>query len=84
MEGASRCLKKVLGNALLHLDELRTVLIEVEGTLNSHPLTYVYDEVGVHPLTLSHLVCGRKLTHLENFIKILPASQCMFVKETRC
>ena len=59
-----RCLKKVLGNARLNLDELRTVLIEVEGTLNSRPITYVYDEVGVHPITPSHLICGRRLTQL--------------------
>ena len=33
-----RCLKKVLGNARLKLDELRTVLIEVGGTLNPRQL----------------------------------------------
>ena len=31
----NRCLKKVLGTAKLSFDELSTVLVEVEGTLNS-------------------------------------------------
>ena len=37
-----RCLKKVLGNAKLKFDELLTILLEVEGTLNCRPLTYEY------------------------------------------
>ncbi|XP_028416132.1 uncharacterized protein LOC114539721 [Dendronephthya gigantea] len=37
------------------------MLVEVEGTLNSRPLTYAYDEVGSEPLTPSHLLVGRRL-----------------------
>lgn len=40
-----RCLRKVLGNARLSFDELLTVVVEVEGTLNKRPLTYDYDEM---------------------------------------
>ena len=58
-----RCLKKVIGNARLTFDELSTVLVEVEGTLNSRPIN-VYDEVGIHPLTPSHLIYGRRLSQL--------------------
>jgi len=39
------CLKKVIGNASLLIDELDTVLLEVEVVLNSRPLTYIYDEI---------------------------------------
>lgn len=59
-----RCLNKVIGNARLTFDELSTILVDVEGTLNSCPITYLYDEVGIHPLTPSHLIYGRRLSQL--------------------
>jgi hypothetical protein len=42
----------------------RTVddLVEVEGTLNSRPLTYTYDEVENDVLTPNHLMFGRRLS----------------------
>ncbi len=46
-----RCLRKILGNARLSYDELNTCLVEVEGTINDRPLTYVYDELSSEPLT---------------------------------
>ena len=55
------CLRKVLGNARLTFHELFTVLIEVERTLNSRPLTYEYDEAGEEVLTPSHLIFGRRI-----------------------
>ena len=60
------CLRKVLGNARLSLDELNTTLLEVEGILNSRPLTYIYDEIGYEPLTPNHLLHGRRLPLLAN------------------
>ena len=56
-----RCLRKVLGNAKLNLDELSTVILEIECTLNSRPLTYQDDEIG-QALTPSHLILGRRLS----------------------
>ena len=35
VRGVKRCLGKVLGNAKLTVEELSTVLVEVEGTLNA-------------------------------------------------
>ena len=54
-----RCLRKVLGNARLTSDELLTVLVEIEATLNS--LTYEYDELDEEALTPSHLIFGRRI-----------------------
>ena len=36
-------------------------MVEIEGVLNSRPLTYVYDEIDDLPLTPSCLVAGRRL-----------------------
>ena len=38
-----RCLKKVARKAFLNYDELATLLIEIEQTLNTRPLTYLSD-----------------------------------------
>ncbi|XP_065068786.1 uncharacterized protein LOC135694057 [Rhopilema esculentum] len=60
MVGLVKCiLRKILGNALLNKDEMHTVLVEVEGILNSRPLTYIYeDDFNVDILTPSHLMFG--------------------------
>ena len=55
------CLKKTLGSARLTYEELLTVLTEIEGVLNSRPLTYVYGDDIEEPLTPSHLMIGRRL-----------------------
>ena len=56
-----RILRKILGNALLDKDEMHAVLVEVEGILNSRPLTYIFeDEFNVDILTPSHLMFGRR------------------------
>ena len=64
-----RYLRKLLGNARLALEELYTVLTEVENTPNSRPLTYDYDEPGVEMLTPSHLIFGRRLSALAEGIQ---------------
>ena len=55
------CLRKVLSNARLTFDELKTVLMEVETTINCRPLTYECDEPGEEVLTPSHLIYGRRI-----------------------
>ena len=55
-----RCLKKTLGNARISFEEFETVLSQVEGILNSRPLTYVHEEMS-QPITPSTLCVGRRL-----------------------
>ena len=64
-----RGLRKVLKNAKLTSDELVTTLIELEGTLNSRPLTYEYDELGAEMLTPAHLIYGRRLSTLPDELR---------------
>ena len=60
-----RCLRKASGNSRLSKDELLTVLVEIEGTLNSRPLTYEYNEAETETLTPSHLIFGRRIKSLQ-------------------
>ncbi|CAB4002459.1 Hypothetical predicted protein [Paramuricea clavata] len=68
IKSVKRCLKKSIDRATLSLEELRTILIEIESTLNSHPITYIYDdEEGIsYPLTPSCLLYGRRTTTTPN------------------
>ena len=60
VRSVKRCLKKVMGHSKVNYEEFETLLIEVEGILNSRPLTYVSEEF-IHPLTPSSLRVGRRL-----------------------
>lgn len=60
VRSTKHCLKKTLGTARISYEELLSVVVEIEGILNSRPLTYVDDELR-NPLTLSHLIIGRRL-----------------------
>jgi len=53
-----RCLKKTIGQSQITFEELQTIVVEIEGTLNNRPLAYMYDDVeGVsRPLTPVHLI----------------------------
>ena len=60
-----RVLRKLLRNARLSYEELLTVLTESECTINSRPFTHMTsDEFDGIPLTLSHLLYGRRIQSL--------------------
>ena len=63
-----RCLKKTVGRSTLTLEELNTVLIEIEAVINARPITYVYDdeESVSYPLTLTQLINSRQITPMPN------------------
>ena len=45
VRSTKRCVKKTLGTARVNYEELLSVVVEIEGILNSRPLTYVGDEL---------------------------------------
>ena len=49
-----------------HLEELQTVLFEVELTTNKAPVTYVYPNTNKIYLTPNHLFFGRQLLYYSN------------------
>ena len=59
-------LQKTLRNARLSYEELFTVLVEVECTLNAWPLTYEYNEVHREVLRPSHLIYERRIKSLSD------------------
>ena len=40
-DGVKKRLRKVIGQAHLNFEELRTLLVEVKALLNAGPLTYI-------------------------------------------
>ncbi|GFT19709.1 integrase catalytic domain-containing protein [Trichonephila clavipes] len=57
-------LRKIVGRATLFRDELDTLLIEIEGVLNSRPLTCIFSEFNEpEPLTPS-MILGRTVNNL--------------------
>ena len=64
VRSTKRCLKKVIGRAHLSLDELTTMLAEIEAVLNSRPLAYVSADDEEEPITPSHLIVGRWILSL--------------------
>ena len=60
-------MKKVAGKAFLNYDELITLLIEIEQTLNTRSLTYLSDNNEDDAITPSHLLYGQNITR-GNFI----------------
>ena len=71
VKGVKTCLKKVLGKSQLSFDELSTTLTEIEAVLNSRPLTYSYSDEIREPITLAHLIIGRRLLNLPDGVYVV-------------
>ena len=57
----TRCLRKTLDNARANYQELLTILKEIENVLNNRPLTVVYYEEILQPLTPNKLLYGHNI-----------------------
>ena len=56
------CLRKVLYRKRVSLDELKTVVVEIQSRVNNRPLTYIDSaRDSPEPLTPSHLLYGRRI-----------------------
>ena len=64
VRSVKRCLKKVIGHSRLSYDDLLTLVVEIEGTLNSRPLTFMAADDLEEPLTPSHLLTGHRVLGL--------------------
>uniref|UniRef100_A0A1X7T5G3 Uncharacterized protein n=1 Tax=Amphimedon queenslandica TaxID=400682 RepID=A0A1X7T5G3_AMPQE len=54
------CFRKTVGKSKLTFDELSTAITDVEGVLNSTPLSFVSTEDLKEPLTPAHFLLGRR------------------------
>ena len=56
-----------MGKSRLNYEELFTIITEVQGIINTRPLTYLYNDNDITAITPSYLIIGRNL--LENMNK---------------
>ena len=64
-----RSLKKSIGKNLLWMEELVTIITEVEAVVNSRPITYTYSDIEEgSPLTPAHFLCGKRLIDIPDTI----------------
>ena len=66
MKSVNPCLKRAVGWGALSYEELRSILVEIEATLNNRPLTYVYEQGISYPLTPSAWIYGRTIAMTRN------------------
>ena len=64
IKSTKRCLRKIVGQARFTFDELHTAVVEIEGIINSRPISYLNSGDVEEPLTPSHLLVGRRVLNL--------------------
>lgn len=70
--------KRVVGNVTLTYEELYTVIVQIEGILNSRPLLAV-NSIDCQYLTPAHFLCGAALTnYAEEDLTKIPVSRLKF------
>ena len=64
VETIKRVLRKTLKNAWLTEEELHTTITEIEVTISSRPLCYVFSEEVDNVLTPSHLIISKRILNI--------------------
>lgn len=64
VKSIKRCLRKVVGQVRYSFDELNTAIVEIEGIINSRPISYLDSGDIEEPLTPSHLLVGHRILNL--------------------
>ena len=64
-------LRKTLYRTFLSYDEMTTLLKQLESIVNSRPITQMFDDEVVEPLTPSHLLIGKRSTQLPTSIQYI-------------
>ena len=85
VQSTKRCLRKMVGKASLNHDELVTAVAEIESIINSRPLSYILAGDTEEPLTLSHLLLGRRVLNLPDHLSQLydPTDEDFDLNSTR-
>ena len=75
-------LKKILGRFYLTYEELETILVEIESSINSRPLMYINEDDIDSVITPNHLIFG---TDIHDNFSFIPSSngQCFPAKRLR-
>ena len=68
VRSTKRCLRKMIGRASFTRDELLIAVVEIKAVTNSRPLSYVSATNVEEPLTPSHLIIGRRLLSLPDYL----------------
>ena len=74
IQTVKNCLRKVLLKKRINLDQLKTVLVEIQSRINNRPLSYIDDSRDIlEPLTPSHLLYGRRINTFPHVITSDPS-----------
>lgn len=69
-------LRAAIGKTTLGIDQLQTLLVEVEGVVNARPLTYSGDDpLDLAPLTPAHFINGASEASAEPSCEQLPGKE---------
>ena len=71
IQSFQRCLHKVVGRAKFSYDEIHIAIVEIEAIVNNRPLSYIHPDDLEQPLMHSHLLVGRTLLSLPDYLNHL-------------